>query len=138
MRNISNFSLEFQIYNLRHDICVSVNVNDIIAKSCDINDVNQRWVWTNKKQLRNVKSGTCLEVNGDVKKLTRLRVFACNYLSPSQLWECSQDLVHVSGSNLNMNYGNEDKPHVLLYTGTGTFSQWKIFGTSTSICDRKP
>ena len=138
MRNVSNFSLEFQIYNRRHDICVSLNVNDVIAKSCDINSVNQRWVWTNKKQLRNVKSGTCLEVTGNVKDWTRLRVSTCNYLSTRQLWECSQGLVYLSGTNLNMNYGHEDKPHVLLYTGAGAYSQWKIFGTSTSICEHIP
>ena len=117
---------------------MSVSVNDVIGKTCNIKDVSQLWVWINNKQLRNVKSGTCLDVNGAVKDWTRLSVSACDHLSTSQLSSCNQDLVFVNGTNLNMNYGNFDIPRVVLFHGNGTYGQWKIFGTSAGICERKP
>ncbi|CAB3980198.1 macrophage mannose receptor 1-like [Paramuricea clavata] len=128
----------FQIYSADHDKCISVSNIDVIAMSCDFDDVNQWWTWTNENQLKNQNLNKCLDVNGNIKDWARLHISVCDHLSLGQLWSCHHDLVHVIGTDLNMNYGNKAEPHIVLYSGTGQWSRWKIFGTSVNVCEAKP
>ena len=119
---------------------MSIKDDFVVGRSCDTNDVKQRWSWKNDHQLKNEISRKCLDVNeGKLESETKLRVSICDHLSLSQIWNCTQDLVHVSGTNLNMNHGNVgDDEYVVLFGGTGANSQWKIFGTTANICAAKP
>ena len=134
------FLLGFQIYIPKFARCVSLKDDFVVAKSCDTNDAKQRWSWENEHQLKNENSRKCLDVNeGILENWTKLRVSICDHLSLTQKWKCSQDLVQVNGTILNMNYGNTASgEYVILFDGTGTYSQWKIFGTTANICAAKP
>jgi C-type mannose receptor len=77
-------------------------------------------------------------VNGNIKDWARLHISVCDHFSSGQLWSCDHDLVHVIGTTLNMNYGNKAEPHIVLYSDTGPWSRWKIFGTSVNVCEAKP
>ncbi len=135
------YVIGFQIYIPEEARCMSPNEDDfVVAISCDTNDVKQRWYWENDHQLKNENSSKCLDVNEGIREnWTKLRVSICDHLSLTQKWKCSQDLVQVSGTILNMNYGNNDGAgYVVLFDGTGVNSQWKIFGTTANICAAKP
>ena len=131
----------FQIYIPEEARCMSLNEDDFaVATACDTNDVKQRWSWENDHQLKNENSSKCLDVNeGILENWTKLRVSICDHLSLTQRWKCSQNIVRVDGTILNMNYGNaEGGGYVVLYEGTGRYSQWKIFGTAANVCAAKP
>lgn len=102
-----------------------------------MDDAKQRWTWINKNQIKNQNTNKCLDVGGEVKDWTKLRLSLCDHHIPSQRWSCDQDLVHVIGTNLNMNYGNLVGSEIVLYHGTREYSQWKIFGTSANLCEAK-
>lgn len=64
-------------------------------------------------------------------------LYPCDSASDLQKWECRNDtLFAIQGENLYFNYGNKNEKRIMLYTGSGFWSRWKIYGTKDDLCSR--
>ena len=123
----------FQIYSDALAKCVSVQDNYVVGKLCDSNNANQQWYRQNDFQWKNKNLNGCLDVvNGRLAHDKKLRLSICDPLLPGQNWNCTHNYVHVSGTNLNLNYGNSGK-YAILSTGTGMWSEWKMLRTTANL-----
>ncbi|XP_026888044.2 macrophage mannose receptor 1-like isoform X2 [Electrophorus electricus] len=128
-------SSSFVIYNEEHNKCVRVaEGNAVQAGDCDQTAETQHFRWISSSRLISVSHKLCLGVQ-DLKEWLRVLLVPCNELSLMQTWECkNKTLFGLKGQSLHLNYGNRDEPNVLLYTGTGSWSHWEIYGTKENLC----
>jgi hypothetical protein len=126
------------MYNEDRRTCVGVKDDFVVGSSCNTSDPFQHWSWENDFQLKNKMCGKCIDVvDGALQSWKKLRLSVCDHLFVGQNWKCIENLVHVTGTNLYMNFGNANQ-YVILFHGDGLWSQWKIFGMNANICAAKP
>ncbi|KAM4688189.1 macrophage mannose receptor 1 isoform 2-T2 [Discoglossus pictus] len=126
----------FQIYNEDHKRCIQAQVaGTIYTAPCKDNNDFQKFRWISSTQLINVAVRQCLGATAK-KDMALINLFACDGASELQKWECKNEtLFAIQGENLFMNFGNkQDK--VILYKGSGTWSRWRVFGTTDDVCTK--
>ncbi|XP_028413927.1 macrophage mannose receptor 1-like [Dendronephthya gigantea] len=131
----------FSIYISAHIKCLSVSSNDIVVgKPCEPNDAKQKWSWINGgNQLINKNSNKCLDVEGEIKFKSKVRVSCCDNSVPGQRWSCSEDFILVGGTIFRLYLGTKCQLYkACLGNNNGTWNHWKIFGTTENICTAKP
>uniref|UniRef100_A0A4W4DYJ2 Macrophage mannose receptor 1 n=1 Tax=Electrophorus electricus TaxID=8005 RepID=A0A4W4DYJ2_ELEEL len=128
-------SSAFIIYNEAHNKCTrAAEGNAVQAGDCDPTAETQHFRWISSSRLISVSHKLCLGAQ-DLKEWVRVVLVPCNELSPTQMWECKNEtLFGLKGQPLHFNYGNRHEPNVLLYTGTGSWSRWQIYGTKENLC----
>ncbi|XP_053119453.1 macrophage mannose receptor 1 isoform X2 [Hemicordylus capensis] len=127
----------FSIYNEDHRRCVTVRPpNYATTAPCSPNDEAQKFRWVSSHQLMSVSQKSCFGVS--LKKTwTPISLYPCDSTSELQKWECRNDtLFAIQGIDLFFNYGNKNEPSIMLYHGSGTWSRWKVYGTSDDLCSR--
>ena len=128
----------FLIYNIAHDKCISIENENITAKSCKPIIDNQRWRWTQYNQLQNILDQTCLGVRETPVNWVRLKLSTCNRHDKYQVWVCVNDLVRLNGTILNLNYGNaKGRGNVVLYQGIKMWSKWRVYGEDVRVCEKR-
>ncbi|KAF4110303.1 macrophage mannose receptor 1-like isoform X2 [Onychostoma macrolepis] len=125
----------FLIYNKDHNKCVyAVNATVVQAAPCDVSSEAQHFRWISSSQILNLFFNRCLG-SEEVKDWTKIILLPCNDLSPMQTWECKEEsLFGLKGHPLHLNYGNHDEPNVMLFSGTGVWSRWLIYGMEENLC----
>ncbi|MEE6466813.1 hypothetical protein FKM82_007061 [Ascaphus truei] len=125
----------FLIYSEDHKQCIQAqNTGSIMIAKCKDID-SQKFRWISEHQLVNIGIKQCLGATSK-KDMAILTMFPCDGTSELQKWECKNDtLFGIQGESLYMNYGNkQDK--VILFKGSGTWSKWKVYGTSDDLCSK--
>ena len=134
----------FLIYNIAQDKCISIENENITARSCKPIIDNQRWRWTQYNQLQNILNQTCLSVRETPVNWVRLKLSTCNRHDKYQVWVCVNDLVRLNGTILNvgLNYGNtKGRDNVVLYQETiqlSKWSKWRVYGENVRVCEKRP
>lgn len=132
---------QFLIYNPFSKKCITVITGPILnGEECDETSPNQQWYWTTAKQLRNVLTGECLSIPEDAVNWDKPHLGTCDASDRKQIWTCFEELVRVEGETLNLNYGNTKpgyKDRVALFDGTGSWSQWTLYGRTKNICTKQ-
>ncbi|KAL1270321.1 hypothetical protein QQF64_032610 [Cirrhinus molitorella] len=134
-RNLDSSS--FLIYNEDHNKCVKVVSATVVhTVPCDVSSKDQYFRWISSSQIISLSLGLCLG-SKNISDWVKIILLPCNDLSPVQTWECKNEtLFGLKGYPLHLNYGNYDEPNVMLYSGTGVWSRWLIYGTNDSLCSR--
>ena len=128
----------FLIYNIAQDNCISIENENITARSCKPIIDNQRWRWTQYNQLQNVLNQTCLSVRETPVNWVRLKLSTCNRHDKYQVWVCVNDFVRLNGTILNVNYGNpQGGGNVVLYEGILGWSKWRVYGEDVRVCEKR-
>lgn len=129
----------FQIYNAYHELCASFNDENVIVATCNHGDEKQMWTWTTYNQIKNQGSGKCLDVTGEVAKLTKLHMSTCDSRVSTQQWSCSDYFVQLNGTDFYMEYGVLSGAEIYLTTSISAYGQWQIFDFKNyNICFAKP
>ncbi|XP_028416410.1 uncharacterized protein LOC114540419 [Dendronephthya gigantea] len=135
---------DFRIQNGKKKICLSAGTDDIVVgKRCNANDAKQEWSWINGgNQLMNKNSCKCLDVEGEIKSYSLVRVSCCNKRVSGQHWSCSKKFLMVGGTTLRLHVDN-NLPHnptsIRNKMYTGKWTEWEIFRKNeTDICAAKP
>ncbi|XP_028409325.1 uncharacterized protein LOC114531928 isoform X2 [Dendronephthya gigantea] len=109
------------------------------ADTCDLNNTNQHWIWTKHGQLLNVYTLKCLQTSNIpvFKWYPKVRLTKCNASDSRQVWTCLKEKGLVRLRYLKqpryLNYGNV-LFYVIVFRGTGIFSQWKRYSTKQPLC----
>jgi C-type mannose receptor len=109
----------------------------ITTQTCNPMTDNQKWRWTQHNQLQSIFNQACLGAPESPANFNRVKLFACDPNKKYQVWVCVDDFVRLNGTILNLNYGNVNDT-VVLYDGTGRWSEWKVFGEDLLVCDKRP
>uniref|UniRef100_A0AAY4AAK8 Macrophage mannose receptor 1 n=1 Tax=Denticeps clupeoides TaxID=299321 RepID=A0AAY4AAK8_9TELE len=133
--NDSVDSSSFMIYNEDHNRCVkAVSATSVLVAECDPQSEAQRFRWTSGSRLLSLSLKLCLGAQ-DLKDWMKVLLFPCNEESPLQHWECkNQTLFGLKGKMLHFNYGNRNEKNIMVYSGSGSWSRWQIFGTKNNLC----
>ncbi|XP_053569949.1 macrophage mannose receptor 1 isoform X2 [Bombina bombina] len=126
----------FQIYNDDHKRCLQAqNSGTIMTAICKDNIDSQKFRWISEYQLINVAVKQCLGASSK-KDMAIVTLFPCDGASELQKWECKNEtLFAIQGESLYLNYGNkQDK--IILYKGSGSWSKWKIYGSTEDLCSK--
>lgn len=128
-------SSAFLIYNEAHNKCMKVvEPNVAQASDCDLSSDTQHFRWISSSRILSISHKLCLGAQ-DLKEWVRVVLLPCNELSPMQIWECKNEtLFGIKGQTLHLNYGNRHEPNLLLYSGTGSWSRWEIYGSKNDLC----
>ncbi|XP_028416421.1 uncharacterized protein LOC114540476 [Dendronephthya gigantea] len=130
----------FTIYISDHNKCLTHRSDDIVVgKPCDPNDAKQKWSWINGgNQLMNENSSKCLDIEGEIKLESLVRVSSCDKLVSGQHWSCSEKFFMVGGTTLRLHLGSMSYLRASLSYNTGPWNYWEIFGSTENICTAKP
>ncbi|KAM4705171.1 macrophage mannose receptor 1 [Rhinophrynus dorsalis] len=126
----------FSIYNEDHKRCLQAqNTGTVITAACKDSSEAQKFRWISLHQIINVALKQCLGATAK-KDMAIITMYPCDGASELQKWECKNEtLFGIQGENLHLNYGNaQDK--VLLYKGSGSWSRWKVYGTTDDLCSK--
>ncbi|XP_066514867.1 macrophage mannose receptor 1 isoform X2 [Hoplias malabaricus] len=128
-------SSAFLIYNEAHNKCVKVvNPNLAQATDCDPSSETQRFRWISSSRVLSISHKLCLGAQ-DLKEWVKVMLLPCNELSPLQTWECKNEtLFGLKNQALHFNYGNRQEPNIVMYSGTGSWSRWQIYGSKENLC----
>ncbi|KAM9308126.1 macrophage mannose receptor 1 [Gastrophryne carolinensis] len=123
----------FLIYNDVHKKCLQSAQSNVNMATCQADSNAQKFRWISKQQLINVAESQCLAVASIMDK-SQVSLAPCDGGSNLQKWECKNDtLFGIVSADLHLNYGNTNDK-VVLWTGTGTWSRWKIYGALDDLC----
>ncbi|XP_042586333.1 macrophage mannose receptor 1-like [Cyprinus carpio] len=127
----------FLIYNEDHNKCVYAESATVIQTApCDESSKAQHFRWISSSQILSLSFNLCLG-SEKIEDWVKIILLPCNDISPVQTWECkSESLFGLKGHPLHLNYGNYDEPNVMLFSGTGVWSRWLIYGTKENLCSR--
>ncbi len=128
----------FLIYNEDHNKCVKV-VNDTVIHTvpCDVSSKAQHFRWISSSQIMSLSLGLCLG-SENISNWVKIILLPCHDLSPVQTWECKDEsLFGLKGHPLHLSYGHHNESNVMLFSGTGVWSRWLIYGTNEKLCSRK-
>ncbi|XP_048051825.1 adhesion G protein-coupled receptor E3-like [Megalobrama amblycephala] len=133
--NDSNITSTFLIYNKDHNKCVyAVNATKLQAEQCNAFSEAQHFRWISSSQIISLNFSLCLGAE-EIKDWVKIILLPCNEFNPRQTWECKNEtLFGLKGQSLHLNYGNNGEPNVMLYSGTGVWSHWLIYGTDNNLC----
>uniref|UniRef100_A0ABM5FQS2 Macrophage mannose receptor 1-like n=1 Tax=Pogona vitticeps TaxID=103695 RepID=A0ABM5FQS2_9SAUR len=128
--------VSFLLYNAQHKLCVArQETHHLTGASCHPDDRAQHFQLLSGGLLRHVASQLCVAAPG-VKNKQALLLKRCNAGSPLQRWECrDHDLLALEGEALYFNYGNSVKQLVILYSGSGPWSRWLVYGSHNNVCN---
>ncbi|XP_068091673.1 macrophage mannose receptor 1-like isoform X1 [Hyperolius riggenbachi] len=125
----------FLIYNEDHHKCLEAQNSNIMAIACREDNNAQQFRWISGDQLINMAVLQCLTVSSK-KDLAEVMLASCDGDNELQKWECKNEtLFGILGESLHLHYGNT-KEKVILFKGSGTWSRWKIYGTSDALCEK--
>ena len=63
---------------------------------------------------------------------------SCDPGNANQKWSCSENLIRLNNTILNLNYGNyQGAGRVVLFKGTGAWSKWTVFGEDENVCEKR-
>ncbi|KAK9971035.1 hypothetical protein ABG768_026931 [Culter alburnus] len=132
-----NSSSSFLIYNEDHNKCVyAVSANVVLTAPCDATFKAQHFQWISSSRIISLAFSLCLGVE-KIEDRVKVVLLPCNESNPEQTWECKDEtLFGLKGHPLHLNYGDYDEPNMILYTGTGVWSRWMIYGTDENLCSR--
>ncbi|KAG8443229.1 hypothetical protein GDO86_011872 [Hymenochirus boettgeri] len=126
----------FSIYNEDHKVCLQAEtLGNVVTAVCKENNDFQKFRWISLHQLINVGLKRCLGASAK-KDMAVITLYQCDGTSELQKWECKNDtLFGIQGESLYMNYGKAQNK-VILYKGSGTWSRWKVYGTTDDLCTK--
>lgn len=128
----------FLIYNADHDKCITVDGSSVTATSCDPAFQKQMWHWTPYGQLQNNGSKECLTSPDQPQDWAQVKLMSCNPDNSNQKWSCAGNFLRLNNSVLNLNFGNiQGGDRVVLFRGTGVWSEWKVFGEEENVCVKR-
>jgi len=124
----------FLIYNEDHNKCVTVVSANVEAASCDESSEAQYFRWISSSRIISLSLGLCLGAK-KIEDWAQIILLPCNESNPEQTWECKNEtLFGLKGHPLHLNHRNEDNKNMVLFTGTGVWSRWQIYGTNENLC----
>ncbi|XP_048066108.1 uncharacterized protein LOC125279932 isoform X3 [Megalobrama amblycephala] len=127
----------FLIYNEDHNKCVIVVSTTVVQVApCDISSTAQQFRWISSSRIISLSFSLCLGAK-KIENWDKIILLPCNELSPEQTWECKDEtLFGLKGHPMHLNHGNSYEQSLTLYTGTGSWSRWLIYGTKEILCSR--
>ncbi|KAI7814550.1 putative macrophage mannose receptor 1, partial [Triplophysa rosa] len=125
----------FLIYNKDHNKCVNVvTANVVQTAACDVSSDAQRFRWVSSSRIISVSLKLCLGAQ-DIKDWMKIILLPCTEHSPLQTWECKNEtLFGLKDQALHLNYGNRQEPNMMLFSGSGGWSHWQIYGSQDDLC----
>ncbi|XP_077079504.1 macrophage mannose receptor 1-like isoform X2 [Siphateles boraxobius] len=132
-----NSTSSFLIYNKDHNKCVyAASATVVLTAPCDASFTAQRFQWISSSRIISLAFSLCLGVE-KIEDRSKVILLPCNESNPRQTWDCKDEtLLVLKGHPLHLNYGDYDEPNVMLFTGTGDWSRWLIYGTDENLCSR--
>ncbi|XDV49522.1 hypothetical protein PO909_018756 [Leuciscus waleckii] len=129
-----NSTSSFLIYNKAHNKCVyAVSATVVLTEACNASFTAQHFQWISSSQIISLAFSLCLGAE-KIEDRSKVILLPCNESNPRQTWECNDEtLFGLKGYPLHLNYRN-DEQNVMLFTGTGVWSRWRIFGTDGNLC----
>ncbi|KAG1973401.1 secretory phospholipase A2 receptor [Pimephales promelas] len=124
----------FLIYNEDHNKCLTVVSANVEAASCDESSEAQYFRWISSSRIISLSLGLCLGAK-KIEDWAQIILLPCNESNPGQTWECKNEtLFGLKGHPLHLNHRNEYDKNMVLFTGTGVWSRWQIYGTNENLC----
>lgn len=132
-----NSTSSFLIYNKDHNKCVyAASATVVLTAPCDASFTAQRFQWISSSRIISLAFSLCLGAE-KIEDRFKVILLPCNESNPGQTWECKNEtLLGLKGHPLHLSYGDYDKTNVMLFTGTGVWSHWLIYGTDENLCSR--
>ncbi|KAG2458572.1 MRC1 protein, partial [Polypterus senegalus] len=130
-------SLFFLIHNADHNKCAEVLSNtSVVAAPCKPSAASQQFRWVSDSRLVSKSTKLCLGVTTKTN-MAKVQLFECDAKSDLQKWECKDEhLFAIQGAKLQFNHGNTNDQSIIIYSGSGSWSKWKIHGTKDDLCSR--
>ncbi|KAM9827488.1 macrophage mannose receptor 1 [Neosynchiropus ocellatus] len=127
----------FLIFNEAHSKCVKVeSAASITLAACDPHSKAQQFRWASESRLLSLVLNKCVGAT-EMKDWVKVLLFDCDENSQLQQWECKNDtLFGLKDQNLHFNWGNNNERNIMIYKGSGTWSRWRVFGSSGDICTK--
>ncbi|XP_058866610.1 macrophage mannose receptor 1-like [Acipenser ruthenus] len=102
----------FLIYHPSQKTCVdAISSSSVVNSLCNPNAKSQQFRWSCFTQ--------------------------CDENNELQQWERrDEDLIAIKGADLFFNSGHLVVNYIVLYTGSGIYSRWSIYGTDVGLCSR--
>ncbi|XP_048066116.1 uncharacterized protein LOC125279935 isoform X1 [Megalobrama amblycephala] len=134
--SVSDSDSTFLIYNEDRNKCVyAMNATEVHTAPCDASFKAQRFRWISSSRIISLSFSLCLGAE-EIEDWVKIILLPCSELSPMQTWECKdKTLFGLKGLPLHLNYGHGQ--NMMLFTGTGPFSRWLIYGTKENLCSRR-
>ncbi|XP_025027798.1 macrophage mannose receptor 1-like [Python bivittatus] len=125
----------FLLYNEAHNACMTMKQpNNLVKASCDPGVPTQHFQRLSRGLLRHVASQLCVQAHGAKNKVAII-LQPCNAQRSLQHWEChDHDLLALQGTALYFHYGHSAQKLAMLYSQSGRWSRWLIYGTQNNIC----
>ncbi|XP_024910181.1 macrophage mannose receptor 1-like [Cynoglossus semilaevis] len=127
----------FLIYNDAHNKCIETeSACSITVAPCDPHAKQQQFRWASESRILSLSQKLCLAA-AEIKDWVKVLLFECDETSNLQHWECKNEtLFGLKDQNLHLNWGNKNERNMMIYTGAGSWSRWKIYGTGDDLCSK--
>ncbi|XP_034026660.1 macrophage mannose receptor 1-like [Thalassophryne amazonica] len=130
-------SSSFLIFNQDHNKCVKVeSATSLTLAPCNPHAKEQQFRWASESRLLSLSLKLCVGAT-EIKDWVKVLLFECNETSELQHWQCKNEtLFGLKDKDLHFNWGNHNERNIMVYTGSGLWSRWKIFGTQNDLCSK--
>jgi len=108
----------------------------VTVARCNPQDPEQKFRWVSGSRLLSVAHHLCVGAS-EIKDFVKVLLFPCDEKSNLQQWECKNaTLFGLVGQDLHFNWGNRNERNIVIYTGFGSWSRWRIYGTEGDLCSK--
>ncbi|KAM6977347.1 macrophage mannose receptor 1 [Aplochiton taeniatus] len=127
----------FLIYNKDHNRCVKVvSATSVTVAHCQPHAKDQQFRWASESRLLSLSLKLCLGAV-EIKDWVKVLLFPCNENSELQHWQCKNEtLFGLKGQDLHFNYGNRNEINIMIFSGSGFWSRWIMYGTELDLCSK--
>ncbi|XP_028289877.1 macrophage mannose receptor 1 isoform X2 [Gouania willdenowi] len=128
---------KFLIYNENHNKCIKVeSASSITVAQCNPRAKEQQFRWASESRILSLSLKLCLGAT-EVKDWVKVLLFDCDESSELQHWQCKNEtLFGLKNQDLHLNWGNRNERNIMIYSGSGLWSRWRIFGTRGDLCSK--
>lgn len=120
----------FMIQNTHNSLCLedSTATGEVLLRKCNLDSMNQQWVWTTQGKLMCAATSRCLSAQSDP-----VRTLSCHVPeSEGLLWDCVGGRLSSRGTTMMLSM---DGRHVRL-TDNSKLSKWRSLDQG-DICQEK-
>lgn len=112
------------------------SATSVTVAQCDPRSKDQQFRWASESRVLSLKVQLCLAA-ADITDFAKVILFQCDESSQLQHWECKNDtLFGLKENNLHLNWGNRNERNIVIYSGSGLWSRWRIYGTKNDLCSK--
>ena len=116
------------LYNKVLEKCLTVEVDRITVKSCDVHSQHQVWRWTPFSQLQNSLTLECVSAPEGAVYGDPLHMAKCDQYNASQKWNWQESSIVLFGETLRFNcYSARAGGPVELYNVVSNYSRWEDY-----------